>query len=174
MPSQKKILLKEEYTQLLEENSDFILTRYSGLNVEKISDLRRQILAKGAKYKVIKNNIFKLALKGRDDITDFPVDETMEGPFGVALIQSDMPSVAKVLKDFAKDNEPFSVVSGVMESNYYDEAGINRIASLPSREDSLAMFASQLNSPATKTAGLMNQIMSSLARAIKAVGEKNG
>jgi len=71
MPSQKKILLKEEYTQLLEENSDFILTRYSGLNVEKISDLRRQILAKGAKYKVIKNNIFKLALKGRDDITDF-------------------------------------------------------------------------------------------------------
>ena len=174
MPSNKKIELKEQYSELLSENPDFIMTRFSGLNVEKMTELRRQLGEKNAPYRVIKNNIFKIALEERKDIQGFPVDETFVGPLGVVFIKEDVPSVAKVLKKFAEDNEAMSLVSGVMESNYYDAKGVAAIASLPSREESLATLASALNSPARNIAGLMNQIMSSLARAIQAVGDKNG
>ena len=174
MPSNKKIELKEQYNELLTQNPDFILTRYSGLDVEKMTELRRQLGEKNAPYRVIKNNIFKLALEERDDIQGFPMDETFVGPLGVVFIKEDAPAVAKVLKKFAEDNEAMSLVSGVMESNYYDDKGVAAIASMPSKEESLAMLASALNSPARNIASLMNQVMSSLARAINAVGEKNG
>jgi len=174
MPAQKKVDLKDEYAQLLEEYPDFILTRYLGLNVGKMSDLRRGLLQKQSTYRVVKNNIFKMALKESGKVPEFPLDDTFHGPIGVAFVREDVPSVAKELDTFSKDNEKFSIISGVMESKYYDQAGIQAIANLPTREQSLATLASALNSPARNIAGLMNQIMSSLARGIKAVGEKNG
>ncbi len=174
MPAQKKIDLKESYDELLKENPDFILTRFSGLDVEKMSDLRRKLLEKNAAYRVVKNNIFKLSVQGREDIENFPADDELIGPLGIAFIREDVPSVAKVLKDFAKENEEFSMVSGVMESRYYDEKGIQSVANMPSKEESLATLMAALNSPATNIASLMNQVITQLARAIKAVGEKNG
>ena len=174
MPSEKKIQLKESYTKILNDNPEFVLTRYIGLNVQEISGLRRSLTEKGVQYKVVKNNIFKQVIKENSNLTDFPAEEIFTGPIGVAFTSSDMPSVAKILKDFSKENENFSVMAGVMESKFYDENGINTIANLPSRDQSLATLASALNSPATKIAGMMGQIMGSLARAIKAVGEKNG
>ena len=174
MPSNKKIELKEQYSELLADHPDFIMTRYSGLDVEKMTDLRRQLSEKNVPYRVIKNNIFKIALQERDDIQGFPMDETFVGPLGVVFIKEDVPAVAKVLKQFAEKNEHMSMVSGVMESNYYDAKGVASIASMPSKEESLATLASALNSPARNIASLMNQVMSSLARAIQAVGEKNG
>ncbi|MDH4200840.1 MAG: 50S ribosomal protein L10 [Spirochaetia bacterium] len=174
MPSQKKIDLFEQYTQLLTNNPDFILTRYQGLNVAKMSELRKELHKNKAPYMVVKNNIFKRVIGERSDLTGFPSDTVLHGPVGVAFIKGDVPVVAKVLKKFSQDNEKFKLVSGVMESRYYDEAGIKGIAELPSREESLATFARTLNTPAQNIASLMNQIMSSLARAIKAVGEKNG
>lgn len=174
MPAQKKIDLKESYDELLKENPDFILTRFSGLNVEKMSDLRRKLLEKNAPYRIVKNNIFKRAIVSREDIKDFPVDDQLVGPLGIAFVREDVPSVAKVLKDFAKENEEFSMVSGVMESKFYDESGMKSVADMPSKEESLATLMAALQGPATNIASLMNQVITQLARGIKAVGEKNG
>lgn len=172
MPSVKKQELKESYNNILEEYPDFILTRYSGLDVEHVTDLRRKLTEKNVSYKVIKNNIFLLSLKEKSGVKDFP--EELKGPLAVAFTKENLPSVAKVLKDYSKENEHLQIVSGVMEDNYYDAKGVEAIASLPPKEESLAKFAAALNGPTTQIAGLMNQIMSSLARAIQAVGEKNG
>ena len=174
MPSQKKLDLKQEYTQLLNDNPDFILTRYQGINVAKLSELRKELYKSKTPYRVVKNNIFKLALTDRPEYKDLPATAELHGPIGVAFIKEDVPGVAKVLKKFSGENESFKLVSGVMESKYYNEAGIKAVAELPSREQSLATLASALNSPARNIASMMNQIMSSLARAIKAAAEKNG
>lgn len=163
MPSEKKISLKEEYSQLLKENPDFILTRYQGLSVAKLSELRKELHKKNAPYRVVKNNIFKLAIDERGDLKDFPSDKELTGPIGVAFVREEVPAVAKILKKFSQENEAFKFVSGVMESKYFDEAGMKRIADMPTKDESLTMIAS-----------LMNQVMSSLARGIKAIGEKNG
>lgn len=174
MPSPAKKELFEKYTAILTENPDFILTRYRGLNVEKISGLRKKLHEKGIKYAVIKNNVFKLALKTNKEIKEFPFDSTFTGPLGVAFVKSDLPVAAKILKEFGKENDKFEIAAGVMENLYYDGKGIERIADLPSREAILGQVAGMLNAPATKMAGVVNNIMASLARAIKAAGEKNG
>jgi large subunit ribosomal protein L10 len=173
MPSQKKIELIQQYSQLLKDNPDFILTRYQGINVAKLSELRKELNKSNTRYRVVKNNIFKRALAERADIKDFPADKELNGPIGVAFVKDDITGVAKVLKKFSGENESFKMMSGVMESRYYNESGIKAVADLPSRDQSLATLASALNSPARNIASLMNQIMSSLARAINAVAEKN-
>jgi len=173
MPSQKKIDLIQQYSQLLKDNPDFIMTRYQGMNVAALSVLRKELNKKNARYRVVKNNIFKRVLAERTDIKNFPEGNKISGPIAVAFAKEDITGVAKVLKNFSADNEFFKLVSGVMESRYYDESGIKALADLPSKEQSLATLASALNSPARNIAGLMNQIMGSLARGIKAVAAKN-
>jgi large subunit ribosomal protein L10 len=163
MPSQKKIDLKDEYSQLLKENPDFILTRYQGLSVAKLSELRKELHKSNSPFRVVKNNIFKLAIGDREDLKDFPSDNELTGPIGVAFIREEVPAVAKVLKKFSQENDAFKLLSGVMESTYYNEAGIKSLAEMPTRDEALTMIAS-----------MMNQVMSSLARGIKAIGEKNG
>jgi len=174
MPSQKKIELIQQYSQLLSDHPDFILTRYQGINVAKLSELRKELNKSNARYRVVKNNIFKRALAERKDITNLPAGNEFHGPIGVTFIKEDVPGVAKVLKKFSGENDSFKMISGVMESRYYDETAIKAVAEMPSRDQSLATLASALNSPARNIASLMNQIMSSLARAINAVAEKKG
>ncbi|MDH5720898.1 MAG: 50S ribosomal protein L10 [Spirochaetia bacterium] len=174
MPSAKNVKLEEEYTKNIEESSDFILTRFKGLDVAQITELRQKLREKEISFRVIKNNIFKLAAKKNEIYKDVPLDEMFTGPIGVAFTRDDTPAAAKVLKNFSGEYESFEIHSGVMESKYYDKQGIEEIATLPSRDESLARVASVLNGPARQTASLVNQIISSLARAIKAVGEKNG
>lgn len=174
MPSPAKKELHEKYTAILAERPDFILTRYQGLNVEKMSGLRKRLRDKDVKYAVIKNNVFRLALQANKELKNFPFDTTFSGPIGVAFVKGDLPVAAKILKDFGKENDKFQIAAGVMENTFYDKKGVETIADLPSREAILGQVAGMLNAPVTKVAGIMNNIMASLARAIKSVAEKNG
>lgn len=174
MPSVKNVELKKSYEERLQSSPNIIMTRYTGLDVEKMGELRQKLRDGGIGYQVVKNNIFKLALNDAvESIEGLPENE-FEGPIGVAYAGEDMPAAAKVLKDFGRENEQLEIISGVMDSTYYDKKGVEALAGLPSREELLATVLSSLNSPATKIAGTMQNIMASLARGIKAVGEKNG
>lgn len=174
MASAKNVQLQEDYSEIMKANPNFILTRYSGLSVLEMTDLRAKLREKGVVYKVVKNNVFKRALKEAPEIEGLPIDSTFKGPLAIAFTGEDVPSVAKVLKDYSKEKDKLKIVAGVMETTFYDKKGVEAIASLPTKEQLLATLAASLNSPATKMAGVMNNIMASLARAIKAVGEKNG
>ena len=174
MPSAVKTELKDEYAALLKAHPNFIVTHYQGLDVAQISTLRKKLRDAGASYTVVKNNVFSIALKESGTAKDFPFDATMKGPNAIAFSSSDVPAVAKVLRDFSKDNEKLKITAGVMEATYFDAKGIAAIADLPSREQILAQLAAMLNSPATKIAGTLNNVIASLARGIKSVAEKNG
>lgn len=174
MPAAEKTELKDEYLSILKSKPNFIVTRYQGLDVAQISVLRRKLREAGGSYKVVKNNVFRLALKESGVANDFPYDSTLQGPNAIAFASDDVPAVAKVLRDFGKENDKLKVVAAVMESTYYDEKGVATIADLPSREQVLAQLAAMLNAPATKIAGTLSNIMASLARGIRSVAEKNG
>lgn len=173
MPSQKKVDLLDKYNNTLSETPNFILTRYIGLNVEQITDLRRKLYEKGFRYTVLKNNIFNLALKKREDLNDYPEDN-LEGPIAGVFSDEDLPSAAKILKDYAKENEKLQIMSGLFESKYLSDKEVENIAGLPSKEELLSMIASSINAPTRQIASMMNSVIASLARGIKAVGEKNG
>lgn len=174
MPSADKTTLKDEYAAALKNAPNFIVTQYQGLDVVAISALRKKLREAGAKYTVVKNNVFSIALKESGVAKDFPYDSTLKGPNAIAFAGQDVPAVAKVLRDFAKDNDKLILTAGVMESTYFDAKGVKAIADLPSKEQILAQIAAMLNSPATKIAGTLNNVIASLARGIKSVAEQNG
>lgn len=174
MPSALKTSLKDEYAGVLKAHPNFIVTQYQGLDVAAITGLRKKLREAGASYTVVKNNVFSIALKESGIAKEFPYDSTLKGPNAIVFTNGDLPGAAKVVRDFAKDNAKLTICAGVMESIYFDAAGVKAIADLPSKDQILAQLAAMLNSPATKIAGTLNNIMASLARGIKSVAEKNG
>jgi large subunit ribosomal protein L10 len=170
MAKQYKIDAVSELIEILKEQNNFILTNYSGVKVSDLTDFRSKLKEKGAKYQVVKNNLFKLALK---EVGVESIDDKLKGPIAVAFATDQIGDVAKVCKDFKKDKDNFDYFLGMIDGVLYDESGVKKIADLPSREVLLSQILSLVNGPATGMAIGMNQIMSSLARGIKAVAEKN-
>ena len=87
--------------EALSDSSDFIFTDYRGLTVEQITDLRKQLRAKGARYKVIKNNFAKLAfqqLSAPEEVSGYLV-----GPTAIAIAPEDANEVARILVEFTKE-----------------------------------------------------------------------
>lgn len=176
MPSVKNQETLTELKSILAEKKNFVVTTYSGLTVEQITDLRGQVREQAGKFKVIKNNLFRIALKetGEHDGVLEKLEAELKGPLAVAFIEENMPGLSKALVKYAKDSEPVEIKAGCMDGGYLSGAEVKQIATLPSREEMLGIIGRGLNTPATKIATGINQIMGSLARGIKAVAEKNG
>jgi len=170
MIQQYKIDKVNEFAAKLQEKKNFILTNYSGLNVNEMDQLREHLRDKGVDYKVVKNTLFKIALKEKGYQE---VDEYIKGPLAVAFTELDLSEAAKIFKNFKKDHKNFNYTLGIMDNIVYGENQIKRIADIPSREVLIIQILSLINSPATKLAMVANQVTASLARAIKAVAEKN-
>jgi large subunit ribosomal protein L10 len=170
MVKQYKIDEVAKLSEKLSEKKNIILTNYSGIKVQELSDLRRKLRAKGCDYKVVKNNLFKRALKDSGSVA---MDEFLKGPIGVVFTGSDLSDAAKILKEFNKEQEKFSFSAGVMENVVYSGEQVKRIADLPGKDVLLSQVMSLVNGPGTKIAIGLNQIMASLARGINAVAEKN-
>ncbi len=170
MVKQYKIDEVGKLTARLSEKKNIILTSYSGIKVQDLSELRRKLRARGCDYKVVKNNLFKRALKESGSVA---IDEFLKGPIGVVFTGNDLSEPAKILKEFNKEQEKFSFSAGVMDNVVYNGEQVKRIADLPSREVLLSQVLSLVNGPSTKIAIGLNQIMASLARGINAVAEKN-
>ncbi|MBY0488854.1 MAG: 50S ribosomal protein L10 [Gemmatimonadaceae bacterium] len=116
-------------------------TDFTGLNVKRMTDLRRRFRKAGVEYVVIKNT---LALRAVNE--SGLVSQRLKGPTGV-VVAKDAITAAKVLSDFAKENDQKPTVKGgVYEGNAIDEAMVKKLASLPTREEALSMFAGYLNS----------------------------
>lgn len=165
MANQKNIETVAELKTRLEAKPNFILAAYSGLTVKNMTDLRVSLLKEGSEMKVLKNNLFLRALKESKSHSGKEIDFGAEykGPIAAIFSKDNLPTVAKICKDFAKTNENLIMKGGFFDGSVLDVKGVEGIAGLPSREELL-----------TQIAFGMNNVMSTLARAIKAVAEKNG
>lgn len=170
MVKQYKVDEVKSLEEKLQSKKNIILTNYTGIKVKDLSELRNKLREAGADYKVVKNNLFRIALKNAGYKE---MDEHLKGPVAVAFTSEDITSTAKVLKDFKKEQAVFSFFAGVMDKVVYDAVGVTRLADLPSKEVLLSQVLSLVNGPGSGIAMGVNQIMASLARGIKAVAEKN-
>lgn len=176
MPAPIKVEKLNELKQVLEENENFIVSTYSGLNVVKMTELRRIVRDNGSRMKVVKNTLFKQALRESDkhSIVAEKMAEQLKGPVAVTFAGDDFPAVTKAVLEFAKGGEAVKIKSGFFDGQFLPAQEVIQIATLPSREELLGVIGRGLNSPATKVATGVNEVIAKLARAIKAVGEKNG
>jgi large subunit ribosomal protein L10 len=151
--SEKAIARKKVEVQELVErmkNSDsFVVVDYAGLTVEQVTKLRRELYDNGCEMKVIKNNITRRAAEeaGYSELT-----EVLVGPNAVAFGDNDSVAAAKIVYDFAKENTALELKVGVVDGEFMNNEKIQTIATIPSRETLLTMFAAGLLQPIKEVA----------------------
>ena len=145
-----------------------VVTHNLGLTVAELSDLRGRLRKEGARYKVVKNRLAQKALNGQADTAGF----LFKGPVGIAYAP-DAVSAAKVVTQYAKDNDKFTVVGGFMGETILDVAGVNALAKLPSLDQLRATLVGLIQTPATRIAGVLQAPAAQLARVFSAYAEKD-
>lgn len=128
---------------------------YRGLTVEEDTKLRKQLREAGVVYKVYKNTLLKRAFEG----TEYEaLAKHLEGPTAVAFGIEDATAPARIINDVIKTSPKLEFKAGVVEGTYYDEKGIQVIATIPSREVLISKLLGSLQSPITNLARVLKQI----------------
>ena len=139
-------------------------TDFTGLNVKRMTELRRRLRKANVEYVVIKNT---LALRAVNE--SGLVGERLRGPTGL-VVARDPVTAAKVLTDFAKENEQRpSVKGGMLDGKSVDKEQVKRLASMPSREQMLAELGAGLQSPMAAFVGALNGVLYMFAGALEAL-----
>jgi large subunit ribosomal protein L10 len=146
-----------------------VVTHYLGLTVAEMTELRGRLRKEGATLKVVKNTLVQKALDGSVGEAG---DALFTGPVAIAYAP-DPVSAAKVATQYAKDNEKFTVVGGLMGQTVLDQAGIKALATLPSLDQLRAKLIGLLQAPATKVAGVLQAPAGQIARVIGAYAAKD-
>jgi len=167
--TEKQQLVDELSTKLKGAKSVYY-TDFSGLNVKRMTDLRRRLRKAGVEYVVIKNT---LALRAVNE--SGLVGERLKGPTGL-VVSTDPVAAAKVLSDFAKENDQRPAVKGgLLEGKSLSTAQVKQLASMPSREQMLAELGAGLKAPMAAFAGAMNGLLYMMVGALEALrAQKEG
>tara|TARA_B100000686_G_scaffold222511_1_gene229697 strand:- start:547 stop:1176 length:630 start_codon:yes stop_codon:yes gene_type:complete len=143
----KKNELVAELTQLLTDAKTTVFAAYQGLSVADLQALRANAREAGVTIKVVKNRLVRVALDGIDTYKDIDTS-SLNGQLLYALSSEDEVIPAKVLSDFAKDNEALVIAGGLSaESGLMSAADVTALASLPSKSQLIAEVVAQLLSP---------------------------
>jgi large subunit ribosomal protein L10 len=153
-----------ELKEKIEGAKALYYTDFTGLNVKRMTELRRRFKKAGVQYVVIKNT---LALRAVNE--SGLIGERLKGPTGLVMA-TDPVEAAKILTDFAKANDQRpSVKGGLFAGTTIDAAQVKRLASMPSREQMLAELAGGLQSPLSAMLGVLSGPLMMLAGALEAL-----
>jgi large subunit ribosomal protein L10 len=160
----EKEQLVTELTDKIKGASAVYYTDFTGLNVKRMTELRRRLRRAGVEYVVIKNT---LALRAVNE--SGLAGSRLRGPTGI-VVGKDAVAAAKVLSDFAKENDQKpEVKGGLLDGRAIQAAQVQQLASLPSREQLLAELGAGLMSPMAAFAGAMNGLLYMFAGALDAL-----
>ena len=164
MNKTEKSKLVSELTEKIKGAKALYYTDFTGLNVKRMTELRRRLRRAGVEYVVIKNT---LALRAVNE--SGLVGERLRGPTGI-VVAVDPVAGAKVLTDFAKENDARPAVKGGMfDGQSIDADQIKRLATMPSREQLLSELAGGLNAPLASFVGALNGLLYTFVGALDAL-----
>ena len=167
MKRSEKQELVNELSQKIKGAQALYYTDFTGLNVKRMTDLRRRLRKAGVEYVVIKNT---LALRAVNE--SGLVGERLRGPTGV-VIGTDPVAAAKVLTDFARENDQKpGIKGGMFDGRSIDTEQVKKLATMPSREQLLAELGAGLMSPLAAFAGALNGMMYQMVGALEALRQQ--
>lgn len=164
MPSakvlEKKKAIVAELSERLKNSQAGVLADYRGLSVAQDTELRGKLREAGVSYTVVKNNLTRFAVKeaGLDEL-----ESVLEGPTALATSENDVVTPAKILVDFAKDNDALEIKAGFVDGKVISLDEVKTYASIPSKEVLIARILGSLQSP-----------ISALARTLQAIVDNDG
>jgi large subunit ribosomal protein L10 len=139
-------------------------TDFTGLNVKRMTELRRRLRRANVEYVVIKNTLALRAVNEAGLVAD-----RLRGPTGLVVAQ-DPVTAAKVISDFARENDQRPAVKGGMfEGKRVDADQVKRLASMPSREQMLAELGASMQAPMASLLGVLNGLLMTFAGAVDAL-----
>ncbi|CAM2008592.1 50S ribosomal protein L10 [Acanthopleuribacter pedis] len=144
MDKQSKREIVDQLRDDLKEVSSIFLVNFKGLTVEKDTQLRRKMRENGARYVVVKNTLLKLAFTD----TDFAqVNDQLVGNTALAYNPEDVVGLAKLVNEFADENDAFQFKAGVVEGKAIDLNGLETLAKLPPKEVLVSKMMYMMNYP---------------------------
>lgn len=146
-----------------------ILTRFTGLNVEKITQLRQELRRAEVEYRVVKNTLFRRAIQGTDKEN---FKQQVNGPIGVAWSEGDPVAPARVLGKFAKDWPELQILVASSEGKLWGPAQVQEWISLPTLDELRAKIMGLLQAPASKLARLLVTPSTQLAQLFHLRGQQ--
>jgi large subunit ribosomal protein L10 len=147
-------------------NSSIVVAvnRNSGITVEEITKFRKDMKKAEANFKILKNTLARIAIKGS---TLEPIEQYLEGPTGLAYSNNPV-GLAKAISEFAKANEKLTILGGVMDGKAISADVINELASLPSMDELRAKIIGLLTAAASKIVKTVKEPSARVARVIAA------
>ena len=153
-----KAAVIEEIKEKLEKAESAVVVDYIGTTVEQANALRKNLREAGVDYTVYKNTLMAKAVEGTkyEDLKN-----VFSGPSALAISYDDATAPARVLAKSIKDFGKRAFKGGVVEGTYYDAAGMELIANIPSRDELISKFLGSIQSPITNFARVIKQIAES-------------
>jgi large subunit ribosomal protein L10 len=168
-----KLEAKQQITEDLHDrfakSAIIVLTDYKGLDVTSINDLRRKLRESDIEYQVVKNT---LLVRAAEDTEVALIKDHFKGPSAVAISYDDPVAPAKVLTQFAKDNNKLEIKVGVLNGKVLDLQAIKALATLPSKEVMLAHLLSTINAVPTSFVRVLAEVPRSLLNVLTAIKDQ--
>ena len=166
---QQKKELVAELAEVAGKSLSLVAAEYAGITVEQLTNLRKKAREDGVFVKVAKNTLVSRAVEG----TEFDcVKESLTGPLLYAFSQEDPGAAGRLIKEFAKTNDKLKARLVAVGGKAYPASELDRLASLPTRDQALSMLLSTMIQPATMLVRVLSEPASQITRAIKAVGDQ--
>ncbi len=169
MRLEEKQKITEDLHERFSKSAIVVVTDYKGLDVSSINALRRKLRADDIEFQVVKNTLLIRAAKDTDVAL---IQDFFKGPSAVALSYSDPVAPAKILTQFAKDNQKLEIKGGVLKDKVLDADAIKALAKLPSREVLLGQLLSVLNQVPTSFVRIIAEIPRSLLNVLTAIRDQ--
>jgi large subunit ribosomal protein L10 len=146
-----------------------VAAEYCGLTVGQLTDLRIKARGDSVYVRVVKNTLARRALDG----TDFAcMSDRLTGPLILAFSQEDPGAAARVAKDFARENDKFSVTMLSVGGELLEPSDIDKLAKLPTRDQAISMLMSVMLAPTEKLVRTFNEVPGKLVRVVDAVRDQ--
>lgn len=162
----EKQVLVQELVEQLGQAKGAVLTDYKGINVNKLTDLRRQLRKEGVEFKVVKNTLAKRAANelGIEELNPY-----LEGPTAIAFSLEDPVAPAKAISNFIKANKVLEIKAGLVEGKVISLAGVQALADLPSREMLIAQVVGAMAAPLSGFVNVLQGPVRKLGYALEAI-----
>ncbi|MCD4677461.1 MAG: 50S ribosomal protein L10 [Desulfobacula sp.] len=166
--SQKKEQV-ERLAKGFSESEISILVDYKGLDVLKMTDLRSKLRNEGVTIEVVKNTLLDRASEGTDAAL---MKDFYKGPNAIVISKDDPVAPARILVDFAKDNEKLEIKAGALSGKLLNLEEIKQLAKMPSREELLGQLVYTLNAVPTSFVNVISGIPRSFVNVLNAIKDQ--
>jgi len=169
MPNKQNLAAVQELKDKLGRSQLMLVGEYRGLTVAEMADLRNAVRKTNAEVIVSKNTLTKIAA---NEIGITGLDEFLGGPIALTLAYDDPVATAKALNDYLKGaKKAMTVRGGLLGTTRLGGEDLERVASTPSREQSIARVMGGVNAPASRIVGALSGVMRNIAYILAQVGE---